>query len=200
MPVSKIFLCFLYFVFSQIVLARTLAAQCPTQCPVVSWKIQLLIIMRLFKISNNDIVWKPINNNWSDSCCSILAAGPCVFVIIIMLLVAERASTWSVLPGHARLYCSKLHCISQTAGAAESTYRCQWSEARLMIAKLESSQLNSPLPVVWFRIWCTQVLQRSGHGTRRRGWCRVPTPTSWMSSVLVRAAPVVFILCIMSCS
>lgn len=151
-------------------------------------------------ISNNDIVWKPVNNNWSDSCCSILAAGPCVFVIIIMSLVAERASTWSVLPGHARLYCSKLHCISQTAGAAESTYRCQWSEARLMIAKLESSPLNSPLPVVWFRIWCTRVLQRSGQGTRRRGWCRVPTPTSWMSSVLVRAAPDVFILCIMSCS
>lgn len=137
-----------------------------------------------------------INNHWYGNCCSILEVGPCAFVFIIMNVRLREA------------FCPDMpDCIvrSGTAsvrlwGAVESTYRCPWSGGRLVIAKLGSSQLHCSLRALWFRIWCIQVLRRSGQGTKRRGWCRVPTPTSWMSSVLVRTVPDCLNLCVMSCS
>lgn len=49
--------------------------------------------------------------------------------------------------------------------------------------------------LIWLlknRTWCTPALPKRGQDTRRRGWCRVPTPISWTSSALVRAAVGIF--------
>lgn len=70
--------------------------------------IQLVVVSII--ILNNDIIWKPVNNNQTISCYSIFYSGS-TCVRCYYHHVDRWTSACGVLSGHARLYCSALHCV-----------------------------------------------------------------------------------------